>query len=102
MRIRTRRPIDGRIYLWERTMRAAHHGLDAFPVAPPRLPPVVARAIRFPPRGPGHGPRNPRDRSLRSPRRAARDGGPRIRWEPPLPPPRVPRGRVGGSKAAPV
>src|SRR3989442_6639662 len=83
-------------------MPAAHHGLDALPVAAPRLPPVVARAIRLPPRGPIHGPRNPGDRGLRSRRRAPRDGGPRIRWNPPIPPLRAPSGGVAGSNGAPV
>src|SRR5439155_22345649 len=99
-----RRPIDGRIYLWERTVRAAHHGLDArsLLVAAPRLPPVVARAIRLAPRGPIHGPRNPCDRSLRSRGGAARGGGPWIRGYPPIPSLRPPRRLLGRSKATTI
>src|SRR3989449_8590584 len=58
----------GRTYLFEWTMRAAHHGLFGLPVAAPRLPPVVARAIPLPGWRPVHGPRRPGDRGGR-PRR---------------------------------
>src|SRR3989442_10743370 len=49
----------GRTYLFGWTMRAAHHGLFGLPVAAPRLPPVVARAIRLPVGRPRPGARGP-------------------------------------------
>src|SRR5256885_17197212 len=65
----------GRTYLFEWTMRAAHHGLFGLPVAAPRLPPVVAPGIRLPGWGPVYRAPDPGERGVCPPRRALRKRG---------------------------